>query len=91
MCIYRASKVYELLTRRHQLLVTLLISNSLAMEALPLFLDRLVSPLHAVLLAVSLILFFGEILPQAVCTGRKQLAVAAVSSNTIPLSLGFRV
>ncbi|KAL8437554.1 hypothetical protein Efla_000417 [Eimeria flavescens] len=83
----RARKVHELLSRRHQLLVTLLVANSLAMEALPLFLDRLVSPFHAVLLAVTLILFFGEILPQAVCTGRNQLAVAAVMTPLVRLLL----
>ncbi|KAL8453374.1 hypothetical protein Emag_001890 [Eimeria magna] len=83
----QARKVHELLTRRHQLLVTLLVANSLAMEALPLFLDRLVSPFHAVLLAVTLILFFGEILPQAVCTGRNQLAVAAIMTPLVRLLL----
>ncbi|KAL8430716.1 hypothetical protein ACSSS7_005766 [Eimeria intestinalis] len=83
----QARKVHELLSRRHQLLVTLLVANSLAMEALPLFLDRLVSPFHAVLLAVTLILFFGEILPQAVCTGRNQLAVAAVMTPLVRLLL----
>lgn len=79
-------KVHKLLSRRHQLLVTLLVANSLAMESLPLFLDRLVSPVHAVLLAVTLILFFGEILPQAICTGRNQLAVAAVRFYSNKLS-----
>ncbi|KAL8272123.1 hypothetical protein Esti_003966 [Eimeria stiedai] len=83
----QARKVHELLSRRHQLLVTLLVANSLAMEALPLFLDRLVSPFHAVLLAVTLILFFGEILPQAICTGRNQLAVAAIMTPLVRLLL----
>lgn len=62
-------------------MVTLLVANALAMEALPLFLDRLLSPLHAVLLAVTLILFFGEILPQAFCTGQNQLAIASVNKR----------
>lgn len=67
---------------RHQLLVTLLLCNSLAMEALPLFLDRLLSPLLAVLISVTAILFVGEILPQALCTGKHQLAIAAVRGRS---------
>jgi metal transporter CNNM len=47
--------------------VTLLIGNATAMEALPIFLDRLVSPYMAILLSVTMVLIFGEILPQAIC------------------------
>jgi len=50
------------------LLVTLLLMNAIAMEALPIFLERLVPPLFAVLVSVSLILIFGEIVPQSLCT-----------------------
>lgn len=39
------------------------------MEALPIFLDRLVSAVMAVVISVTAILFFGEIIPQAICTG----------------------
>jgi metal transporter CNNM len=38
------------------------------MEALPLFLDRLANPLTAILVSVTAVLFFGEIIPQAICT-----------------------
>ena len=37
-------------------------------QALPLFLDRLADPLTAVLLSTSVVLVFGEVLPQAVCS-----------------------
>lgn len=37
------------------------------MEALPLFLDRLLNPVAAILISVTAILLFGEVLPQAVC------------------------
>src|SRR5687768_3133543 len=37
------------------------------METLPLFLDRLLNPIAAILLSVTAILIFGEIVPQAVC------------------------
>jgi hypothetical protein len=37
------------------------------LQALPIFLDKLVDPVTAVLLSVSVVLVIGEILPQAVC------------------------
>eukprot|EP00922_Rhytidocystis_sp_ex-Travisia-forbesii_P064066 GHVS01095262.1.p1 GENE.GHVS01095262.1~~GHVS01095262.1.p1 ORF type:complete len:950 (+),score=201.49 GHVS01095262.1:219-2852(+) len=73
----RASRVYALVKRHHLLLVTLLLTNSIAMEALPVFLDRLVPTWLAVILSVTCILFFGEVLPQAICTGPNQLTIAA--------------
>lgn len=56
-----------MLARPHYLLATLLLCNSAAMEALPIFLDRLLNPLAAIIISVTAILVFGEILPQAVC------------------------
>ena len=47
---------------QHLLLCTLLIGNSLAMEALPIFLDTLVPSYVAILISVTLILAFGEVL-----------------------------
>ena len=49
-----------LVERHHLLLVTLLMGNALAMEALPIFLDRLVPSWAAVLLSVTAVLIFGE-------------------------------
>jgi len=49
-----------LVKRHHLLLVTLLMANALAMEALPLVLDRMVPSWAAVLLSVTAVLFFGE-------------------------------
>ncbi|XP_062097950.1 DUF21 domain-containing protein At1g47330 isoform X2 [Humulus lupulus] len=63
-----AAKIYPVVKNQHLLLCTLLMGNALAMEALPIFLDKLVPPWAAILLSVTLILMFGEILPQAVCT-----------------------
>ncbi|WPT13317.1 Putative DUF21 domain-containing protein [Picochlorum sp. SENEW3] len=37
------------------------------MEALPLCLDRLLDPVSAIVISVTVILLFGEIIPQAVC------------------------
>ncbi|KAF7457823.1 CBS/Cyclin M2-like membrane-associated protein [Cryptosporidium felis] len=69
--------VLNLIQRHHLLLVTLLLANSICMEALPLFLDRIIPSWIAVTLSVTAILIFGEILPQAVCTGKHQLKIAA--------------
>ncbi|KAA8537629.1 hypothetical protein F0562_027237 [Nyssa sinensis] len=71
-----ASKIFPVVKNQHLLLCTLLIGNSLAMESLPIFLDKLVPPWAAILISVTLILMFGEILPQAICT-RYGLTVGA--------------
>ena len=65
-----------LIKREHHLLVTLLLCNAGAMEALPIFLDKLVSPVAAILISVTMVLMFGEIIPQAVCQ-RYGLAIGA--------------
>ncbi|KAG8497415.1 hypothetical protein CXB51_008725 [Gossypium anomalum] len=71
-----ASKIVPVVRRQHLLLCTLLICNAAAMEALPIFLDSLVSAWGAILISLTLILMFGEIAPQAVCT-RYGLAIGA--------------
>ncbi|KAH0876498.1 hypothetical protein HID58_063892 [Brassica napus] len=47
-----------------------------AMEALPICLDKIFHPFVAVLLSVTFVLAFGEIIPQAICS-RYGLAVGA--------------
>jgi metal transporter CNNM len=61
-----ARRLQPILKRHHLLLVTLLLWNALAMEALPLFLDRMLPEFLAVALSVSFVLIFGEVLPQAI-------------------------
>ncbi|XVE94714.1 hypothetical protein REPUB_Repub02eG0032600 [Reevesia pubescens] len=63
-----AAKIFPVVKNQHLLLCTLLIGNAMAMEALPIFLDKIVPPWAAILISVTLILMFGEILPQAICT-----------------------
>ncbi|EOD21325.1 hypothetical protein EMIHUDRAFT_469832 [Emiliania huxleyi CCMP1516] len=53
------------LSPRHQLLVSLLLLNAIANEAMPLFLDKLVPPWAAILISVTAVLFVGEIIPAA--------------------------
>ncbi|WJX84183.1 DUF21 domain-containing protein [Trifolium repens] len=72
----QAAAIYPVLQKQHQLHVTLLLCNALAMEALPLYLDKLFHPVVAVLLSVTFVLAFGEVIPQAICT-RYRLYVGA--------------
>ncbi|XP_028757720.1 DUF21 domain-containing protein At1g47330 [Neltuma alba] len=81
-----AAKIFPVVKNQHLLLCTLLIGNSLAMEALPIFLDALVPPWAAILLSVTLILVFGEIMPQAVCT-RYGLTVGATMAPFVHVLL----
>ncbi|GJU33113.1 DUF21 domain-containing protein-like protein isoform X1 [Tanacetum coccineum] len=71
-----AAKILPVVKKQHLLLCTLLICNAAAMEALPIFLDGLVTAWGAILISVTLILLFGEIIPQSVCT-RYGLAIGA--------------
>ncbi|XP_050367166.1 DUF21 domain-containing protein At2g14520 isoform X2 [Argentina anserina] len=71
-----AEKILPVVRKQHLLLCTLLICNAAAMEALPIFLDGLVTAWGAILISVTLILLFGEIIPQSICT-RYGLAIGA--------------
>ncbi|XP_020226283.1 DUF21 domain-containing protein At2g14520 [Cajanus cajan] len=71
-----AEKILPVVKNQHLLLCTLLICNAAAMEALPIFLDGLVTAWGAILISVTLILLFGEIIPQSVCS-RYGLAIGA--------------
>jgi len=70
-------------TSSHVLLVTLLLTNASANEALPLFLDRLVPSWLAIILSVSVVLIFGEIVPSAIFTGPDQLRLAAAFAPVV--------
>lgn len=74
-----ASKILPVVKRQHLLLCTLLLSNAAAMEALPVFLDNLVPDWGAVLISVTLILVFGEIIPQSICSRHGLVIGAAVA------------
>lgn len=87
-----AERLSPLLQKQHLLLVTLLLFNAMAMEALPLFIDKLTNPATAVILAVTVVLLFGEIIPQAVCS-RHGLAIGSYSTWLVRflIILGFPV
>ncbi|KAM3382430.1 hypothetical protein BC332_06743 [Capsicum chinense] len=72
----QAATILPVVQKQHQLLVTLLLCNAAAMEALPIYLDKIFHPAVAVILSVTFVLAFGEIIPQAICS-RYGLAVGA--------------
>lgn len=51
------------------MLSTLLVANALAMEALPIYLHEVIPAAYAVLVSTLVVVIFGEIIPQAYCTG----------------------
>lgn len=56
----QAQKILPLVERHHLLLVTLLLANAAAVESMPIFLDRVSSPVIAILVSVTAVLIFGE-------------------------------
>eukprot|EP01134_Creolimax_fragrantissima_P007661 CFRG7661T1 len=63
-----AAALIPLIEKKHWLLVTLLLCNAAAMETLPIFLDRMMPSVYAIIVSVTAVLFFGEIIPQAICS-----------------------
>ncbi|XP_047315957.1 DUF21 domain-containing protein At4g14240-like [Impatiens glandulifera] len=72
----QAASILPVVQKQHQLLVTLLLCNACAMEALPIYLDKIFHPFVAIVLSVTFVLTFGEVIPQAICT-KYGLAVGA--------------
>ena len=72
-----AKKIRKIIADHHWILVTLLVCNAFACEGMPLLLDKLVSPMAAIVISVTVLLFVGEIIPQALCTGPKQMKIAS--------------
>ncbi|KAM1054711.1 hypothetical protein ACFX2I_002031 [Malus domestica] len=81
-----AAKILPLVKNEHLLLCTLLIGKSLAMEALPIFLDSILPVWAAILVSGTLVLAFTEIIPQAVCS-RYGLSLGAKMSHLVRLLL----
>lgn len=64
-----ADKLIPVIKRHHLLIVTLMLWNASATEALPIFLSGLVPEYLAIIISVTLVLFVGEIIPAAILTG----------------------
>ena len=72
-----ANKIKKIISDHHWILVTLLLCNAFACEAMPILLDKLVNEVMAIVISVTVLLFVGEIVPQALCTGPNQMKIAA--------------
>jgi metal transporter CNNM len=83
-----AARIRPLLAHPHRLLVTLLVCNAAAAEALPIFLDRLTDPVTAVVVSVTVVLVFGEIIPQAACSAYA-LEIGAYSAPFVQLLMAM--
>ncbi|KAI0107657.1 DUF21-domain-containing protein [Hypoxylon sp. NC0597] len=85
-----AKRVYDLLKKgKHWVLVTLLLSNVIVNETLPVVLDRCFGGgVAAVVGSTVLIVIFGEILPQSVCV-RYGLQIGGYMSKPVLLMMYF--
>ena len=80
----KSAKVIEkVVAKHHWMLCTLLLCNAACMEALPLFLDKLLPPTLAIIISVTAVLLFGEIIPQALATGPRQFRIAELSCPVV--------
>ncbi|KAL3421622.1 DUF21 and cbs domain-containing protein [Phlyctema vagabunda] len=79
-----AKRVYDLLQKgKHWVLVTLLLSNVIVNETLPIVLDRsLGGGWPAVLGSTVLIVIFGEVIPQSICV-RYGLSIGAFMAPVV--------
>jgi CBS domain containing-hemolysin-like protein len=85
-----ARAILPIVQEKHLLLVTLLVCNALTNEALPLLLNTVVSsPIVNVMISVTLVLLFGEIIPSAIFTGPKQLEIAYTFVPTVKFLMCF--
>ncbi|KAF0410416.1 DUF21-domain-containing protein [Gigaspora margarita] len=72
-----AARILPIHKNGHLLLVNLLVCNVLVNETLPIIMDDVIgSGISAILASSTLILLFGEIIPQAICA-RNGLAIGA--------------
>jgi ankyrin repeat/SOCS box protein 13/metal transporter CNNM len=83
----QAARILPLVKQHHLLLVTLLLMNAACNEALPLFLDNLMDPATTVIVSVTAVLLFGEIIPQALCQAHA-LAIGAYCAPLVWLLIG---
>ncbi|KDO31236.1 hypothetical protein SPRG_03854 [Saprolegnia parasitica CBS 223.65] len=73
----QAKRILPIINQSHNVLVSVLLVNAGALEALPIWLNRVVPETTAILISVTFVLLFGEILPSAIFTGTYQLAIAS--------------
>lgn len=72
----QARKVLSVISHHHLVLVTLLLTNAACMEGLPIILAYMFNTVISVIISITFVMSFGEILPQAIFTGPDQLKIA---------------
>lgn len=55
-----ASRIIGIVKRHHLLLVTLLLANAVAVESMPIFLEKITNEIVAIVVSVTAVLLFGE-------------------------------
>ncbi len=71
-----AKNIFKVIDKHHWMLVTLLLCNAACLETLPIYLNKAVTEFWAIAISVVGVLFVGEIIPQALCTGPQQIQIA---------------
>lgn len=80
-----AKPILDVLSNHHLLLSTLLMANALSLEALPIFLDKIVPGYMAIIISTAAVVVFGEVIPQAYCTGHHKVAIGYRCSGFIKI------
>lgn len=55
-----SSRIIHIVKRHHLLLVTLLLANAVAVESMPIFLNKITNEIVAIVVSVTAVLVFGE-------------------------------
>jgi CBS domain containing-hemolysin-like protein len=84
----QAKKLIPIVKRHHWLLVSILLGNACAAEALPICLNQMMNESLSITFSVFFVLICGEIIPQAILTGPNQLRIAACM---VPLLLTIMI
>ena len=81
-----AKAIFAVVKKHNWMLVTLLLMNAMALETLPVFLNKTVSEAMAILISCIGVLFFSEVIPMSICTGSSQIKIAEMMC---PIVLGL--
>jgi metal transporter CNNM len=58
-----AKTIFAVINQHHWMLVTLLLSNAIFIETLPIYLNKAISEMAAIIFSVVGVLFIGEVFP----------------------------
>lgn len=86
--ILYATRLLPIVRRHHLLLVTLLLCNAGCMEALPIFLEKMMPDYLAIIVSVTAVLFFGEYVAFKVSAFSLPFSLSASLVSLCPLLQG---